>query len=202
MNQSFLGKFFIIFCVTFMTRVARLFLSPPAAQRLRHVPARAARVCRQEAVFRSARLPALPAVPAYRRSPQTLVRRRTPSNLADTVPEHKTSTSHVSRGRRRPFIGDPLSSARARTSRTGVPIQTRPSSPRAQLLKNPVIDTGKNPEWLCISEPLGRYKVSISVCDSIHFLNPQWPEVPFGLGSSRAKTCTGTPRSLRSIILD
>ena len=53
----------------------------------RHVPARAARVRRQEAVFRSARLRALPAVPAYRRSPQTL---------------------RVSRGRPRPFIGGPL----------------------------------------------------------------------------------------------
>ena len=28
MNQSFLGKCFIIFCVTFMTRVARLFFEP------------------------------------------------------------------------------------------------------------------------------------------------------------------------------
>ena len=53
----------------------------------RHVPARAARVRRQEAVFRSARLRALPAVPAYRRSPQTLVKRLTPSNSA----VHKTS---------------------------------------------------------------------------------------------------------------
>ena len=50
----------------------------------RHVPARAARVRRQEAVFRSARLRALPAVPAYRRSPQTLVRRRTPSKFSGT----------------------------------------------------------------------------------------------------------------------
>ena len=57
----------------------------------RHVPARAARVRRQEAVFRSARLRALPAVPAYRRSPQTLFKRLTPSNSAVHKTQHKTS---------------------------------------------------------------------------------------------------------------
>jgi hypothetical protein len=127
------------------TRTPQPQRSNPQHELARHVPARAARVRRQEAVFRSARLRALPAVPAYRRSPQTLFKRLTPSNSAvhktlhkTSTPEHKTST-HVSRCRRRPFIGDPLSSARARTPRAGVLLQTRPSSPRAQRLKNPCL---------------------------------------------------------------
>ena len=103
---------------------------------VRHVPARAARVRRQKAVFRSARLPARSGCPGVPVQPPDAV----PATHAleiwrNMVPEHETSTSHVSRGRRRPFIGDPLSSARARTSPTGVLLQTRSSSPRAQLLK-------------------------------------------------------------------